>query len=225
MRLLIADDDSKIREFIAKGLRQEGYVVETAEDGDVAYGMLLSQGYDAAVMDIMMPKMDGLTVIQKIRDEGVKTPILILSAKHSVDDRVNGLRTGGDDYLVKPFAFSELLARLQSLVRRATGRSEPTVYTVGNLVIDVLKHKVHRGDTLIDLQPREFALLLYLMRNESRVVSKTMILENVWGYNFDTQTNVVESRISRLRDKIDKNFDQKYIHTIRGVGYAIRAEN
>ena len=214
----------KIRSFIANGLKQEGHTVDVGCDGDEALGMLLSHDYDAAVLDIMMPVMDGLTVIQKAREERVKTPILILSARHSVDDRVTGLRAGGDDYMVKPFAFTELIARLQSLVRRATGLSEPTRYQIGDLSLDVLKHEARRGDQRIDLQPREFALLLYLMRNANRVVSKTMIMEHVWGYNFDTQTNVVESRISRLRDKVDKGFAIAYIHTVRGVGYAIRAE-
>ncbi len=224
MRLLVVDDDEKIRSFIANGLKQEGHTVDVGCDGDEALGMLLSHDYDAAVLDIMMPVMDGLTVIQKAREERVKTPILILSARHSVDDRVTGLRAGGDDYMVKPFAFTELIARLQSLVRRATGLSEPTRYQIGDLSLDVLKHEARRGDQRIDLQPREFALLLYLMRNANRVVSKTMIMEHVWGYNFDTQTNVVESRISRLRDKVDKGFAIAYIHTVRGVGYAIRAE-
>lgn len=171
-----------------------------------------------------MPKVDGLAVIQKVRDEGVKTPILILSAKQKVDDRVAGLRAGGDDYLTKPFAFSELIARLQSLVRRARGSAEPTLYTVGDLTLDVLKHEARRGGKRIELQPREFSLLLYLMRNANRVVSKTMIMEHVWGYNFDPQTNVVESRLSRLRDKIDEGYPRPYIHTVRGVGYVIRTD-
>lgn len=225
VRLLVVDDDERICSFIANGLKQEGHTVDVAGDGDEALGLLLSRNYDAAVLDIVMPVMDGLTVIQRLRDEGVKTPILILSAKHSVDDRVTGLRAGGDDYMVKPFAFTELIARVQSLVRRATGLSEPTRYQVGDLILDVLKHEARRGDRRLDLQPREFALLLYLMRNANRVVSKTMIMEHVWGYNFDTQTNVVESRISRLRDKVDKGFDTAYIRTVRGVGYAIRAED
>lgn len=186
--------------------------------------MLSTRTYDAAVLDIMMPKMDGLTVIQRIRDEGVKTPILILSAKHEVDDRVSGLKAGGDDYLVKPFAFSELAARLQSLIRRSRGTTDPTSYTVGDLSIDLLKHEARREGKRIDLQPREFALLHYLMRNANRVVSKTMIMENVWGYNFDPQTNVVESRVSRLRDKIDSGFAKPLIHTVRGVGYVVRLE-
>jgi len=224
MHLLVVDDDKKILSFIVKGLKQEGYAVDLGRDGDEACGLLLTRPYDAAVLDIMMPRMDGLAVIQRVRDEGVKTPILILSAKQTVDDRITGLRAGGDDYMVKPFAFSELIARLQSLVRRAKGRSEPTLYAVGDLSIDVLKHEARRAGKRIELQPREFSLLLYLMRNANRVVSKTMIMEHVWGYNFDPQTNVVESRMSRLRDKIDAGFDRSYIHTVRGVGYVVRDE-
>jgi two-component system OmpR family response regulator len=224
MRVLVVDDDEKILSFLVNGLKQEGFSVDVGSDGEEAWGLLVSRQYDVAVLDIMMPKIDGLAVIQKVRDEGVKTPILILSAKQKVDDRVAGLRAGGDDYLTKPFAFSELIARLQSLVRRAQGSSEPTLYTVGDLTLDVLKHEARREGRRIELQPREFALLLYLMRNANRVVSKTMIMEHVWGYDFDPQTNVVESRLSRLRDKIDEGFSCPYIHTIRGVGYVIRTE-
>lgn len=224
MRVFVADDDEKILLFIVNGLKQEGYMVDSARDGEEAWSVLSTRTYDAAVLDIMMPKLDGLTVIQRIRDEGVKTPILILSAKHEVDDRVSGLKIGGDDYLVKPFAFSELAARLQSLIRRSRGTSDPTSYAIGDLSIDLLKHEARRGGKRIDLQPREFSLLHYLMRNANRVVSKTMIMENVWGYNFDPQTNVVESRISRLREKVDAGFDVPLIHTVRGVGYAIRIE-
>lgn len=224
MRVFVADDDEKILLFIVNGLKQEGYMVDSARDGEEAWSVLSTRTYDAAVLDIMMPKLDGLSVIQRIRDEGVKTPILILSAKHEVDDRVSGLKIGGDDYLVKPFAFSELAARLQSLIRRSRGTSDPTSYAIGDLSIDLLKHEARRGGKRIDLQPREFSLLHYLMRNANRVVSKTMIMENVWGYNFDPQTNVVESRISRLREKVDAGFDVPLIHTVRGVGYAIRIE-
>jgi len=172
----------------------------------------------------MLPGMDGLTLIQRLRQENVHIPVLILSARRSVDDRVKGLQTGGDDYLVKPFAFSELLARLQALVRRAKGGSEATFLQVGDLTLDALKREVWRAGKRIDVQPREFALLEYLMRNAERAVSKTMIMEHVWGYNFDPQTNVVEARISRLRDKIDKGFPAPLIQTIRGVGYAIKTQ-
>lgn len=222
MRVLVVDDDEKILSFIANGLKQLGYAVDVGRDGEDAHGCLVSRTYDAAVIDIMMPKLDGLAAIQRARSEGVTTPILILSAKHDVDDRVTGLRAGGDDYLVKPFAFSELLARLESLIRRAKGSGEPTVYSVGDLTLDVLKHEVRRAGARIGLQPREFALLLYLMRNAGRVVTKTMIMEHVWGYDFNPQTNVVESRVSRLRDKIDKGFSPALVTTIRGVGYVIR---
>lgn len=222
MHVLVVDDDEKILSFIVNGLKQEGYMVDSARDGEEAYGYLIARTYDAAVLDIMMPKLDGLAAIQRARGEGVHTPILILSAKHEVDDRVTGLRAGGDDYLVKPFAFSELLARLESLMRRAKGSGEPTFYQVGDLSLDVLKHEVRRGGKRIDLQPREYALLLYLMRNVTRVVTKTMIMEHVWGYDFDPQTNVVESRVSRLRDKIDRGQSVPLIHTIRGAGYVIR---
>lgn len=224
MRVLVVDDDEKILSFIVNGLRQQGYSIDVGRDGEEAFDLLFSRTYDAAVLDIMMPKMDGLAVIQRARNEDVRTPILILSAKHEVDDRVAGLRAGGDDYLVKPFAFTELLVRIESLVRRSKGTSEPTIYSFRDLTVDVLKHEARRGGKRLDLQPREFALLLYLMRNVNRVVSKTMIMEHVWGYNFDPQTNVVESRVSRLRDKVDKEFSVPYLHTVRGVGYVIRAE-
>ncbi len=222
MRVLVVDDDAKIRSFIVNGLKQIGYTVDTGTDGEQAYDYLVSRSYDAAVLDIMMPNLDGITAIQRARNDGVTTPILILSAKHEVDDRVGGLRAGGDDYLVKPFAFSELLARLEALVRRARGTAEPTLYTVGDLSVDVMKREVRRGGKRIELQPREFSLLQYLMQNANRVVTKTMIMEHVWGYDFDPQTNVVESRISRLRDKVDKDASTALISTVRGVGYVIR---
>jgi two-component system OmpR family response regulator len=177
--------------------------------------------YDAAIVDIMLPKLDGLTLIEKLRRKGISTPILVLSAKSSVDDRVRGLQIGGDDYLVKPFAFSELVARLHALIRRATSVTEPTTLTVGNLKMDLIRRKVFRAGREIELKPKEFVLLEYLMRNAGRIVSKTMIIEHVWGYNFDPQTNIVEACICRLRDKIDRPFKQKLIHTIRGVGYVL----
>ncbi|MDA8324868.1 MAG: response regulator transcription factor, partial [Nitrospiraceae bacterium] len=176
----------------------------------------------AAVIDIMLPKLDGWSLIEELRKKKINTPVIILSAKRSVDDRVKGLQTGGDDYLTKPFAFSELLARIQALIRRASGESEPTRLTIGPLSMNLLTREVFRADRKIDLQPREFALLEYLIRNSGRVVSKTMIMEHVWDYNFDPQTNVVEARMCRLRDKIDRGFTKKLIHTIRGVGYSIK---
>lgn len=222
MRILLIEDDLKIARFITNGLKQAGIVVDHCTDGEDGFLFGTTREYEAAIVDIMLPGIDGLTLIQQLRHEGVSIPVLILSARRSVDDRVRGLQTGGDDYLVKPFAFSELLARVQALVRRAHGSAESTRLQTGDLSLDVLKREVWRDGTRIDLQPREFALLEYLMRNANRAVSKTMIMEHVWGYDFDPQTNVVEARISRLRDKVDKGFSQQLIQTIRGVGYAIK---
>ena len=184
--------------------------------------MALSQPYDVAIIDLMLPKLDGLTLIEKLRSQDIKTPVLILSAKRSVDDRVKGLQTGSDDYLTKPFAFSELLARVQALLRRAGGISGSTRLTVGDLTMDLISRRVVRAGVDIELQPREFALLEYLMRNAGKIVSKTMIMEHVWDHNFDPQTNVVETRMCRLRDKIDRPFGKTMVQTIRGVGYAIK---
>jgi len=222
MRILLVEDDLKIASFIVKGLRATGYAVDHAADGDEGLHLALTQPYDTAIIDIMLPKLDGLTLIERIRKEKVNTPVIILSAKDSIDDRVKGLQTGGDDYLTKPFAFSELLARVQALIRRAGGISEPTQLNLGELSINLLTREVTRGGRKIELQPLEFSLLEYLMRNKERIVSKTMIMEHVWDYNFDPQTNVVEVRISRLRDKIDRGFDKKLIHTVRGVGYVLK---
>lgn len=222
MRLLIIEDDEKIVSFIGKGLKEAGFVVAHAGDGRVGLQMALAESYDAAVIDIMLPSMDGLAIIEEVRRRRVRLPVIILSAKRSVDERVHGLQAGGDDYLTKPFAFSELLARIQALIRRASNAPEPIAITVGDLHIDLLGRVVTRGGREIDLQPREFAVLEYLARNTGRVISKTMIMENVWNYNFDPQTNVVESRICRLRDKIDKGFDTPMIHTVRGIGYVLK---
>ncbi len=221
MKVLLIEDDQRTASFIIKGLKQEGFVVDHASDGEEGLFMAQSGTYDAAIVDIMLPKMDGLTLIDKLRRKGASTPILVLSAKSSVDDRVRGLQIGGDDYLVKPFAFSELVARLQALIRRATSPTEPTTLTVGDLKVDLIRRKVFRNGQEIELKPKEFVLLAYLMRNAGRIVSKTMIIEHVWGYNFDPQTNIVEACICRLRDKIDRPFKQKLIHTIRGVGYVL----
>jgi len=223
MRLLLVEDDPKIASFILKGMKAEGYAVDHASDGQEGLHMAVTEPYDAAIIDVMLPKLDGLSVIERMRKEKVNTPVIILSAKGSVDDRVKGLQVGSDDYLPKPFAFSELLARVQALIRRAGGLSEPTRLTYGDLTMNLLNREVTRGGRKIDLQRLEFSLLEYLMRNAGRVVSKTMIMEHVWDYNFDPQTNVVESRICRLRDKIDRGFDKKLIHTVRGVGYALKA--
>lgn len=223
MRLLLVEDDLKIASFILKGMKAEGYAVDHAVDGQEGLHMAVTEPYDAAIIDVMLPNLDGLSVIERMREEKVNTPVIILSAKGSVDDRVKGLHVGGDDYLTKPFAFSELLARVQALIRRSGGISEPTRLSVGDLTLNLLTREVTRGGRKIELQRLEFSLLEYLMRNAGRVVSKTMIMEHVWDYNFDPQTNVVESRICRLRDKIDRGFDQKMIQTVRGVGYALKA--
>lgn len=222
MRVLLIEDDSIIAAFVSKGLKQAGLVVEHASDGQTGLQMALSSSYDAAVIDIMLPGLDGLAIIDELRRRRVKLPVIILSARRSVDERVEGLQAGGDDYLTKPFAFSELLARIQALIRRASDTPEPTGITVADLSINLLTRVVTRADKKITLQPREFSLLEYLARNAGRVVSKTMIMEHVWDYNFDPQTNVVESRVCRLRDKIDKGFDKPLIHTVRGMGYVLK---
>jgi len=222
VRLLLVEDDVKIASFIIKGLRSAGYAVDHALDGETGLDLALSEPYDGVVIDIMLPKRDGLSLIRHLREQKVNTPALILSAKGSVDDRVKGLETGADDYLTKPFAFSELLARVQALIRRAGGISDPTRLTVSDLSVNILTREVIREGKHIMLQPLEFSLLEYLMRHAGRIVSKTMIMEHVWDYHFDPQTNVVEARISRLRDKIDKGFEKKLIHTVRGVGYVLK---
>ena len=223
MRLLLVEDDAKTASFILKGLRESGYAVDHVSDGQSGLHMALGEPYDTAIIDVMLPKLDGLTLIAELRRKNQNLPVIILSARGTTRDRVKGLETGSDDYLTKPFAFSELLARVQALLRRASGVSEPTSLTVGELSINLLTRQAIRGNNKIDLQPREFALLEYLMRNTGRVVSKTMIMEHVWDYNFDPHTNVVEACMCRLRDKIDKGFGAaKLIHTIRGVGYVIR---
>jgi two-component system OmpR family response regulator len=224
MHVLVVEDDRKISDFIVHGLRQEGYAVDAADNGIDAFQLAMAGSYDAAVVDVMLPRMNGLDLIQDLRREGNLTPVLILSARNSVDDRIKGLQAGGDDYLVKPFSFAELIARLQALVRRATATAEPTTLTVADLSLDLIRRTATRGEQPIELQPREFALLEYLVRNRGKIVSKTMIMDQVWGYDFDPSTNVVESRISRLRDKIDRGFDTALIKTIRGAGYVIRSE-
>jgi len=221
MRVLLVEDDPRQAAFVIQGLKQEGMSVDHAKDGDEGLSFAIVAPYDVFVIDLMLPKKDGLSLIHDIRAKGITAPILILSARISVDDRVKGLQTGGDDYLVKPFAFSELLARLQALHRRATGLTEPDQLSVADLRFDLVRRKVFRGTTRLDLQPKEMALLEYLMRNTGRVVSKTMIIEHVWDFNFDPQTNVVEARISRLRDKVDKPFENALIHTVRGIGYVL----
>jgi DNA-binding response OmpR family regulator len=225
MRILLVEDDSKIATFVQNGLRQEGFAVDRTEDGEQALHLALTVAYDAAVIDIMLPKLDGLRIISALRQLGNATPILILSAKHTVDDRITGLRKGADDYMVKPFVFAELLARVQALVRRSYKTFEVNRISCSDLEIDLLSREVRRGGQVIDLQPKEYALLEYLLRNRGRTVSKTMIMEQIWDYHFDPQTNVVDVLVCRLRNKIDKDFPQKLIHTIRGIGYVLRSED
>jgi two-component system OmpR family response regulator len=222
MRALLVEDDASIADFVSRGLRESGFAVDHAADGDAGLEAAVSGGHDVAIIDLMLPKRDGLSLIDELRRRGVSIPVLILSARRSVDDRVRGLQAGGDDYLTKPFAFSELVARVQALVRRATRSPDPTTLAVGDIVLDLLSRRVTRAGTPLDLRPREFALLEYLMRNTGRVVSKTMILSHVWDYNFDPQTNVVDVLVSRLREKIDRPFEKKLLHTVRGVGYVLR---
>lgn len=224
MRVLVAEDDPVIADFVAQGLREAGYAVDVASTGSEGLRLASGGGYDAAVIDVMLPGLDGLSLIEQLRAKKIQTPVLILSARHSVDDRVKGLQAGGDDYLTKPFAFAELLARLQALLRRAGATTEPTKLVGGDLSLDLLSRKVERAGRPIDLRPREFALLEYLMRHPGRVLSKTMILSHVWGYSFDPGTNVVDVLVSRLRDKIDEGFDTKLIHTVRGAGYVLKVD-
>jgi len=222
MRALLIEDDRTIADFVVRGLKEAGFAVDHEADGEVGLEAALERPYDVAVIDLMLPKRDGLAVIDALRRRGNTTPVLILSARRSVDDRVKGLQAGGDDYLTKPFAFAELLARVQALVRRATRTPEPTTLTVADLSLDLLSRRVTRSAQTIDLRPREFTLLEYLMRNAGKVVSKTMILSHVWEYTFDPQTNIVDVLVSRLREKIDRPFDKKLLHTVRGVGYVLR---
>jgi two-component system, OmpR family, response regulator len=223
MRVLLVEDDEKIADFVSKGLGQSGFAVDRVVSAEEAFPLATGEEYDAAVVDIMLPGEDGLSFIERIRSKGVQTPILILSARRSVDDRVRGLQTGGDDYLVKPFSFTELLARLQALIRRSTRAGVGSKLQVGEVTLDMRTHTVTRQGQEIELQPREFVLLEYLMRNEGTVLSRTMILEHVWNYEFDPQTNVVDVLVSRLRSKVDKGFKKPLIHTIRGIGYVFKA--
>ena len=223
MRLLLVEDDRTIAAYVAKGMKEAGIAVVQASDGPTGLELALGESFDAAVIDIMLPGLDGLSIIDEVRRRQIRLPVIILSAKRSVGDRVEGLRKGGDDYLTKPFAFSELLARVEALVRRSASAPESTTLRIADLDIDLLSRTVTRAGQRIDLQPREFGLLEFLARNAGRVVSRTMIMEHVWDYHFDPQTNVVESRICRLRDKIDKGFEPPLIHTVRGVGYVLKA--
>jgi two-component system OmpR family response regulator len=222
MRLLIIEDDRDSADYLVKAFREVGHVADQAFDGEEGLSLAANGDYDVLIVDRMLPKRDGLSLIGALREKGDHTPVLILSALGQVDDRVKGLRSGGDDYLPKPYSFAELLARVEVLSRRSGGPVEETVYRVGNLELDRLSHRVMRGEGEITLQPREFRLLEYLMKHAGQVVTRTMLLENVWDYHFDPQTNVIDVHISRLRSKIDKGFDRPLLHTIRGAGYMIR---
>lgn len=222
MRLLLIEDEENIATFIVKGLKAAGFAVDHAREGEDGLHLATSEPYDLIVVDLMLPKMDGLALIAELRRRKFSVPVLILSAKRSIDDRVRGLQLGGDDYLTKPFAFSELLARAQALIRRASGQTDPSRLSLGELSMDLSTRTVTRQGQAIELQPLEFALLEYLLRNGGKVVTKTMIMEHVWNYSFNPQTNVVEARICKLRDKIDRNFGTRLIHTVHGVGYVLR---
>jgi two-component system OmpR family response regulator len=222
MRVLVIEDNRETAQFVQRGLREANHGAEIAEDGEDGLELARAGGYDVLVVDRMLPRLDGLTLIQTLRAEGDRTPVLILSAMSHVDDRIKGLRAGGDDYLTKPFALAELIARVEVLARRRQPEEQTTRYVVGDLALDRLTHKVTRGSEGILLQPREFRLLEYLMRNAGQVVTRTMLLENVWDYHFDPQTNVIDVHISRLRGKIDRNFDRPLLHTVRGAGYMMR---
>jgi DNA-binding response OmpR family regulator len=222
VRILVVEDDEKIASFIIKGFKEEGFAVDYAVDGEEGLHLALIESYDVAVIDILLPKLDGLKIIEKLRQNKKNIPVIILSAKRSVDERVRGLQTGSDDYLTKPFVFSELLARVQSLIRRSSNIAEPTRITVGDITLDLLTRKAVRAGKSIELHTREFALLEYLMRNPGRIISKTMIIDHLWGYNFEPQTNVVDVLVCRLRNKIDRDFENTLIHTVRGAGYVLK---
>jgi two-component system OmpR family response regulator len=224
MRILVVEDDGKIAAFVVNGLKQSGYAVDWAADGEKGLELATVTRYDAAVLDLMLPKLSGLEVLAALRKEKHLTPVLILSAKATVDDRVKGLQAGGDDYLTKPFVFSELLARLQALVRRATHVTEPTTLSYADLTLNLTRREVTRAGQRIDLQSKEFALLEMLLRPPERAVTKTMILEAVWDYSYEPQTNVVDVLVHRLRTKIDKDFPVKLIQTLRGIGYVLKSE-
>jgi two-component system, OmpR family, response regulator len=222
MRVLVIEDDRETAQFLQRSLRESGHNADVAGDGETGLAMARDGGYEVLIVDRMLPLRDGLSIVQTLRGEGTRTPVLILSALGEVDDRVKGLRAGGDDYLTKPYQYTELLARIEALARRPAPEQQETRYAVGDLVLDRLSHKVMRGGEPIVLQPREFRLLEYLMKHAGQVVTRTMLLENVWDYHFDPQTNVIDVHISRLRSKIDKSFAKPLLHTVRGAGYMIR---
>jgi two-component system, OmpR family, response regulator len=221
MRILVIEDDAEVAAYIVKALKEEGHTADVAHDGESGWTLARSAGYDVMIIDRMLPRKDGLSIVADLRQGEDRTPVLILSALGEVDDRVKGLKAGGDDYLTKPFAFSEMLARIEALIRRSQPEEQTTKYVVGDLVLDRMSHKVTRAGDAIILQPREFRLLEYLMKHRGQVVTRTMLLEGVWDYHFDPQTNVIDVHISRLRAKIDKDFDRPLLHTIRGRGYMI----
>ncbi len=223
MRILLVEDDAATAAYISKGLRESGHVIDRTASGPDGQHMASENSYDVLIVDRMLPELDGLTLIQRLRAVGVRTPVLVLSALAEVADRVQGLRAGADDYLVKPFAFAELLARLDALYRRADADSAETSLRVGDLELDLLARSVKRAGRAIELQPREFRLLEYLMRHAGQVVTRTMLLEHVWDYHFDPQTNVIDVHVSRLRSKIDKGFDKPLLHTVRGAGYCLKS--
>ena len=222
MKLLVVEDDKKIASFIAKGMREATFSVDVCHDGNAGLEYGQANEYDAAIIDLMLPGLDGLSLIEQLRLKQINTPVLILSAKQTVDDRINGLQKGGDDYMVKPFSFSELLARIQALIRRDQKHTEPTMLIYDSLKMDLLRRLVYRGEEKIELPAKEYALLEYMMRNPEIIISKTSILERVYDYSFDPQTNVVDVLVCRLRNKIDRDFDRKMIHTVRGMGYVLK---
>jgi two-component system OmpR family response regulator len=224
MRILVIEDDADTADYLVKGLNEAGFVVDRAADGREGLFMALGQTYDTFIIDRMLPALDGLQIVQTLRAQGDRTPVLILSALAQVDDRVKGLRAGGDDYLTKPYAFSELLARIEALLRRGSAEGAEPRLKVGDLEMDLLARTVRRAGRAIELQPREFKLLEYLMRHAGQVVTRTMLLEGVWDYHFDPQTNVIDVHVSRLRQKIDKGFERPLLHTVRGAGYTLRAD-
>lgn len=221
MRILVIEDDKKIASFLKKGLMESGFVVDSALDGETGLDLGERGVFDVVIVDLMLPGIQGLEVIERLREKGINTPVIILSAKRSLNDRIRGIQKGGDDYLVKPFAFSELLVRVQALIRRSAGVKDPAGLRFEGVEMDLFKREVFRDGKMIDLQPREFTLLEYFMRNPGQALSKTLILEKIWDYNFDPQTNVVDVLVCRLRGKIDKGFDKKLIKTVRGVGYVL----
>jgi two-component system OmpR family response regulator len=221
MRILVIEDDTEVAAYIEKALKEEGHTADVAHDGETGWTLARGGGYDLMIIDRMLPRKDGLSIVADLRDSEDRTPVLILSALGEVDDRVKGLKAGGDDYLTKPFAFSEMLARIEALIRRSQPEEQTAKYVVGDLVLDRMSHKVTRSGESIVLQPREVRLLEYLMKHRGQVVTRTMLLEGVWDYHFDPQTNVIDVHVSRLRAKIDKDFDHPLLHTIRGRGYMI----